>query len=180
MEQTYWDKKEPASVYEASGYNAIGLLSHLDMKLLRIACNNGDAFADRKFRKWLNQEKNNMLGMIFQASELMGESVDPLRILIISDFYRMEDVAEGLRASGLSIFEPYITDPDELCEDFNAFEPSAWRAILSGELLVGGRSSYLLDSIIDQAKEAQEIFEYDRVLEDLAYLVAHDVSKTVC
>jgi hypothetical protein len=180
IERTYWDKKEPAGVYEDSEKLSSGLFCELQRKLTMIACRKGDAFGEERFWRWMAQERERILGVIFQVSELISPDLEPLRMIVITENSWIDEMMGVLERIDIPVFEARVTGMDGLTEDFNGFGASAMRAMLSGELLVGARDRYVLDRIIDSAREAQEISEYDGVLNDVASLIAHDVSRVIC
>lgn len=179
MEDTCWERKEPASVFEEFADDAVSLLRMLDQKLKSLQIKTGDHTADIRFMEWLRNESEYFLAVFFAASEIADTDTGPLRMFIISDHFRINNVVDGLRAADMRIFIPKITDYEMLDAECKDEEGSAARALLSGELLVGGRDRREMEKAIRFAKEAQKIFDGGRLSEDLGFLIAVDVSSTV-
>ena len=174
---TYWDKKDAASVYEDTKLSVIKLMEMFDRKLTLLTCQMNDPFADDRFRKWLKDERENILAIFFLSSDIMCDEAVPLPMYIVSDIFRMNNVKDGLMIAKLDVFHANVTDYNTLMQEGSCSDGSAARAMFSGELLVAGRNQHELDTAIGFAKELQKIFENERLSDDLGFLIACDVAR---
>jgi len=170
-----WGKKDPAGVYEDSKKDAEGLGMALDQKMMQMACRRADIRLESRFWAWARQERHQVMGIIFQANELLDCSTDSLDIIVVTDQGRALDASDGMDRARIMGFSASIFDSDGLHQEISDVKPSGLRARLSGELLVAGRDRFHLDFLIGSANEAQVMAEYGGILRDIARMLASDI-----
>jgi hypothetical protein len=164
---------EPADIFDAIGLDARGLLERLDCKLSALA--GGCSAESRRFRRWLSVSRNFASAIAFHGGELVSDSCEWLSAKVIAP---RDENLQSLRLLnqklGSDFLDVEILKWDDVCLSTLKGDNSMLRSYFSSELLMMFTNERQAGQWGRHGAMAKVVFDM-HPLEDLSWLIAHDV-----
>ena len=176
---SFWQTKEPASVFDETGFGIEALLISLGRKIQALANVTGDKKARERFGSWLNENRSDIFALVFHAGETVSDETDRISMHVITDFGQTKNITESIIKAGVDIFNCSVSDYLTMVDVCTETGGSRWRAFFSSELLIAGHDHQEVQMLKMHFLSVRDIFEDGNVLKDVGMLISEDVYEKI-